>query len=45
MEINMHKVVETMTQQLRSVIKAKGGPTKYLSMQIFFGQAVNVTSL
>ena len=32
MEINivtLHKVVETMPQQMCSVIKAKGGPTKY----------------
>ena len=31
MEINvvtLHKVVETILQQMRSVIKAKGGPTK-----------------
>ena len=35
MEINvtLHKVVETMPQQMRSAIKAKGSPTKY----IFFG--------
>ena len=32
MEINvmtLHKVVETIPQQMRLVIKAKGGPTKY----------------
>ena len=32
MEINvvtLHKVVETMPQQMLSVIKAKAGPTKY----------------
>ena len=34
MEINvvtLHKVVETMPQLMRSVIKTKGGPTKYWS--------------
>ena len=34
-EINvatLHKVVETMPQQMRSVIKAKGGPMKYYSV-------------
>ena len=35
--VTLHMVVETMPQQMRSVIKAKGGPTKYLSEQLFFG--------
>ena len=42
MEINvvrLHKIVETMPQQMRSVIKAKGGPTK---CNFFFGQAVYI---
>ena len=33
--VTLHNVVETMAQQMCSIIKAKGGPTKY-----FFGQAV-----
>ena len=39
MEINvvtLHKVVETMPQQMRSVIKSKGGPIKYYSVQLLF---------
>ena len=46
MEINvvkLHKVVETTPQQMRSIIKAKGGPTKYchfIVCNFFFGQAV-----
>ena len=40
MEINvvtLHNVVKTMPKQMRSVMKAKGGPTKYLSVQLFWG--------
>ena len=38
--MTLYKVVETMPQQMRSVIKAKGGPTKISECAIFFGQAV-----
>ena len=31
------KVVETMPQQTRSIIKAKSRPTKYQSVQLFLG--------
>ncbi|KAF7665376.1 hypothetical protein LDENG_00145040 [Lucifuga dentata] len=27
--VTLHKVIETMPQRMRAVIKAKGGPTKY----------------
>ena len=40
MEINvvtLHKVVKTMAQQMLSVIKAKGGPTKYYSVRLWTG--------
>ena len=43
MEINvvtLHKVVETMPQQMRSLIKAKGGLLQKVIVQLFFGQAV-----
>ena len=30
--VTVHKVVETMQQQMGEVIKAKGGPTKYLTL-------------
>ena len=45
MEINgltLHKVVETMPQQMRSLIKAKGGLLQKVSMQLFFGWAVYI---
>ena len=47
MEINvvtLQKVVETMPQQLRSVIKAKGGLLQKASVQLFFldGQCIMV---
>ena len=30
--VTLHKVVETMPQQMRSVIKAKGGPTRSVGL-------------
>ena len=36
--VTLDKVVETMPQQMSSIIKAKGGPMKYLSVQLFFGR-------
>ena len=34
--VTLHKVVETMPQQMRSVIKAKGGLLQKASVQLFF---------
>ena len=48
MEINvitLHTVVETTPQQMRSVIKAKGGSMKYKSVHLFFVQAVSLSSV
>ena len=39
-DVTLRKVVETMPQQMLSIIKAKGGPTKYCVCNFFFGQAV-----
>ena len=32
--VTLHKIVETM--QMHSIIKAKGGPTKYYSVRLLF---------
>ena len=34
--VTLHKVVETMQQQMHSKIKAKGDITNYYSVQLFF---------
>ena len=35
--VTLHKIVETMPQQMHSVIKAKGGLLQKASVQRFFG--------
>lgn len=45
MEINvviLHKLIKTMSRQMRAVIKAQGSPTKQC---VFFGRAVKITRL
>ena len=37
--VTLHKVVETMPQQMCSVIKAKGGLLQKASVQLFWGTA------
>ena len=48
MEINvvtLHKVVETMPPQMRSVIKAKGGPTKYGQAVYFIDESCSISEI